>query len=71
MTQYFSFTFFLFLIVQRNFFPLRLRHQTSATKLRYLRSSAFSRQPLDIIRLEKASLDNLDEVFLYCNSNEG
>ena len=33
------------MILQRNFFPLRLRHQTSATKLRYLRNSAFYRQP--------------------------
>jgi len=41
MIQHFSFTFFLFLLLQRNFFPLRLRYQTSATKLRYLRSSAF------------------------------
>jgi len=38
--------FFLFLILQRTFFPLWLRHQTSATKLRYLRSSAFYRQPV-------------------------
>jgi len=37
--------FFLFLILKRNFFPLQLRHQTSATKLRYLQSSAFYRQP--------------------------
>ena len=37
--------FFLFLILQHNFFRLRLRHQTSATKLRYWRSSAFYRQP--------------------------
>ena len=36
----------LFLLLQRNFFPLRLCHQTSATKLRYLRSSVFYRQPL-------------------------
>jgi len=35
----------LFLILQRNFFLFRLRHQTSAAKLRYLRSSAFYRQP--------------------------
>jgi len=32
-------------ILQRNFFPLRLCHQTSATKLCYLRSSAFYKQP--------------------------
>jgi len=37
--------FFLFLLLQCNFFPLQLRHQTSATKLRYLRSSAFYKQP--------------------------
>jgi len=33
------------LILQRNLFLLRFRHQTSATKLRYLRSSTFHRQP--------------------------
>ena len=38
-------TFLLFLILQRNFFPLRSRHQTSETKLRYSQSSAFYRQP--------------------------
>jgi len=27
--------------------PFRLRHQTSATRLRYLRSFAFYRQPFD------------------------
>jgi len=31
--------------LQRNFLPLCLHHQTSATKLRYLRSSAFYRAP--------------------------
>jgi len=30
MIQNFYFTFFLFLLLQRNFFPLWLRHQTSA-----------------------------------------
>jgi len=35
MIQHFSFTFFYFLLLQRNFFPLQLRHQTSASKLRY------------------------------------
>jgi len=43
--KYFSFAFFLLFPLQRNFSPLRLRHQTSATKLRYLRSSAFYRAP--------------------------
>jgi len=43
MIEYFSFTFFIFLLLQRNFFPLRLRHHTSATKLHYLPSSAFYR----------------------------
>jgi len=32
-------------LLQPNFSPLCLRHQTSATKLRYLRSSAFYRAP--------------------------
>jgi len=41
----FSFAFFCLFLLQRNFFPLRLRHQTSATKLRYLRNSGFYRQP--------------------------
>jgi len=41
--------FFLFLILQRNFFPLRLRHQTSASKLRYIRSSGIYRQPIEYI----------------------
>jgi len=43
--QHLSVTFFLVLLLQRNFFSLRLRHQTSANKLRYLRSSAFYRTP--------------------------
>jgi len=34
------------LLLQRNFFPIGLRHWTSATKLRFLRSSAFHRQPI-------------------------
>jgi len=51
--QHFSFTFFLFLILQSNFFPLRLHHQTSATKLRYLRSSPFYRQPIFIPKKER------------------
>jgi len=42
--------FFLFMILQCNFFPLWLRHQTSATKLRYLRSSAFYRQPQIVLK---------------------
>jgi len=37
--------FFCLFLLQRNFFQLRQRHQTSATKLRYLQSSAFYRQP--------------------------
>ena len=41
----FSFAFFCLFLLQSNFFPLRLRHQTYATKLCYLRSSAFYRQP--------------------------
>jgi len=43
--KYFSFAFLYLFLLQRNLFPLRLCHQTSATKLRYLRSSAFHRQP--------------------------
>ena len=35
----------LFLVLQCKFFPLWLRHLTSATKVRYLRSSAFYRAP--------------------------
>jgi len=40
----------LVLISQRKIsnLPLRLRHQTSATKLRYLRSSTFYRAPLEV-----------------------
>ena len=49
--------FFLFLIMQCNFFPLQLRHETSATKLRYLRSSAFYRQPV------------LDTVYVYSDGH--
>jgi len=45
MIQHFSLTFFLFLILQGNFYPLWLHHQTSATKLCYLWSSTFYRQP--------------------------
>jgi len=40
---------FLLLLIQRNFFRLRLRHQTSATKFCYLRSSAFHRVPKFVI----------------------
>jgi len=39
LTQHFSLTFFLFLLLQHNFFPLRLRQQTSTTKLRYLQGT--------------------------------
>jgi len=46
MIKYFCFAFFCLLVFQRNFFPLQLHHQTFATKLRYLRSSAFHRQPV-------------------------
>jgi len=40
MIQYFSFTFFPFLLLQHNFFLFRFQshHRTSATKLRYLRT---------------------------------
>jgi len=41
----FSFAFLCLFLLQHNFFPLRLRHQTFATKLRYLPSSAFYKQP--------------------------
>jgi len=37
--------FFLFLILQLNFFPLRLHHQTSATKLRYYGAPPFTDNP--------------------------
>ena len=36
---HFSFTFFFLLLLQRNFFLLRLCHQTSATKLRLLQGT--------------------------------
>jgi len=52
--------FFFFLILQFNFFPLRLRHQTSANKLRYLRSSAFYRQP-SMIMMTKLILSMICE----------
>ena len=41
MIQHFSFTFLHFLLLQRNFFPLWLCHQTSETKFCYWRSFAF------------------------------
>ena len=41
----FSFAFFCLFLLQSNFFPLWLRHQTSATKLRYLLSYAFYKAP--------------------------
>jgi len=45
--QYIYFCYHLVLIAQRKISVLAtpLRHQTSATKLRYLRSSAFYRVP--------------------------
>jgi len=43
--KYVSFAFFMYIPFATQLFPLRLRHQTSATKLRYLRSSAVYRQP--------------------------
>jgi len=46
----------LFFLLQHNFFPLQLRLQTSATKLRYLRSSAFYRQPKILLSLKEISL---------------
>ena len=48
--------FFFFFAFARNFYPLRLRHKISATKLRYLWSSAFCRSP----RIRMA----------WCNSNK-
>jgi len=46
--KYFSFAFFREFLLQRNLFPLRLCHQTSATMLRYLRSSTFYRAPFKL-----------------------
>jgi len=43
LTQHFSFTFFAF---ATQFFPLWLCHQTSATELCYLQSSAFYKAPI-------------------------
>jgi len=43
--QLFNFFPFFDFAMERNFFPLRLRHQTSANNLRSVRSSAFCRQP--------------------------
>ena len=48
MIQHFSSTIFTFFDFARQLFPPRVRHQTSATKLRYLRSSAFHRQPKNV-----------------------
>jgi len=45
MIQHFSFTFFPFFASATQLFPLWLRHKISATKLRYLQSSAFNREP--------------------------
>jgi len=42
--------FFPFVAFTRQFFPLRLRHQTSATKLCYLRSSGFYKAPNKIFQ---------------------
>jgi len=50
-TTDFSLTIFPFFDFTTQLFPLRLRHQTSATKLRYLRSSAFNRQPPFAVKL--------------------
>ena len=44
IVKYFPSLFFCLLLLQRNFFPLRFRQKNSATKLRYLRSSAFYSQ---------------------------
>ena len=44
--QWYNIFLSLFFLLQRNFFPLRLRHQTYATKLRYLQSSTFYRAPI-------------------------
>jgi len=46
MMQHFSLTFIPFFDFATQLFSTPLRHQTFATKLRYLRSSAFYRQPL-------------------------
>jgi len=45
MIQHVAVTIFPFFDFATHLFPLRLRHQTSLTKLRYLQSSAFYRQP--------------------------
>ena len=61
-----------FPFLQRNFFPLRLRHQTSATKLRYLRSSAFYRQPFAnaiSLRLDKTLIASFKNFVLLVASH--
>jgi len=45
----FFFTFFPFFAFAMQVFLLRLRHQTSVTKLCYLRSSTFYRAPFDVL----------------------
>jgi len=51
--------FFRFLLLQRNFYPLWLHRQTSATKLCYLQSSAF-------YRAQKNSWFHLMQTLRYC-----
>jgi len=46
MIQHFSFTFFPFFASAIQLFSTLVRHQTSATKLRYLQNSAFYGEPL-------------------------
>jgi len=46
--QHFSFIFFPFFASAMQLFPLRLRHQTSAAKLLYLRSSVFYRETVTL-----------------------
>ena len=43
--KFFRSLFFIFFLLQRNFYPLRLHHQTSTIKHRYSRSSDFYRAP--------------------------
>jgi len=48
MRKHFSFAFVLFFLLQLNFFPLQLRHQRSANKIRHDGAPSFTGNPFII-----------------------
>ena len=71
MIKYFSFSFFLFIPFATQLFSTPVRHQTYATKLRYLWSSACYRQPKKVFKSMKQNVfsgfcTHINIIIKYC-----